>query len=86
MKGVLKVPHKFYITFGYGQLNAGCVLPIVATSEHEARAYVAENYYNNYCTSYTEERWNAWKEKNATSSIPLERELPTIDLTVKEVK
>lgn len=70
---------KFYMTFGSGQPNAHCVLPLLADNEQQARAYMWETYNGHWCGTYTEEQWNDWKAKKPWY-IPLERELHAIDI------
>jgi hypothetical protein len=71
---------KVYCTFGDGQPNGGCVLPILAEDMHQARSYMFETYGPSWCTSYTEEQWNDWK-KRAPFYVPIEKELPEVNLT-----
>ena len=39
-----------------------------------------ETYGPQWCTSYTEEDWNAWKAR-APYYVTIETELPTLDIT-----
>lgn len=71
---------KFYCTFGIGQPNEGHVLPLIADDENQARFYMYTVFKGRWCGTYTEEQWNTWKQKATTLGVPIERELPTIDL------
>ena len=72
---------KFFMTFGSGQgPHAGHVLPLIADDEGQARRYMWDKYDGRWCGTYTEE---AWQERAASKPfwIPLERELPALDIS-----
>lgn len=71
---------KFYMTFGVGQPNEGRVLPIIADTEMQARAYMYKTFEGRWCGTYSEEYWFAWLEKSKGSYWMYEEELPTIDI------
>ena len=70
--------NKYIMTFGCGQRNAGMCLPIFANSENEARAEMFRLYGKDWCTSYTEEAWEAWKIKARQYGVPIEVEMPPV--------
>lgn len=70
---------KYFMTFGYGQPNEGCVLPLIADDERQARQYMFDKFNGRWCGTYTEEYWENWKATKPPY-IPLEHELPTKDI------
>ena len=71
---------KFYCTFGFGQLHAGYVLPLIAVSENQARRYMVEAFNGQWCGTYSEEYWNEMKN-DPNRMWPMEKELPTLDVS-----
>lgn len=70
---------KFFVTFGSGQPNPGCVLPILADDEDQVRSYMHYMFNGRWCGTYTEDYWNDWKNRKP-AYVGNEFELQEIDI------
>ena len=68
------------MTFGYGQANAGCVLPLIANDEDQARRHMHKMFNGKWCGTYDEARWADWQKRRVAYGAPEEHELPTVDI------
>ncbi|MCK9477965.1 MAG: hypothetical protein M0R40_00500 [Firmicutes bacterium] len=70
--------NKYIFTFGCGQKLAGFCQPIYAKDYTTARQRMVDIHGSNWSMSYTEEEWEAAKEKLRSIMFPVEKELEPI--------
>lgn len=77
------VAKMFYCTTGWQSGKPSMVHPIKAYSVEQARDWMFETYGGNWCTSHTEEVWNAWTERMRAEGTEwlIEKAHPLVDLT-----
>lgn len=61
-----------YFSFGMGHVYAGHVQPILAKSEEHAHIVMFRLHGNKWAFHYTEQEWNAAKERGAAREIHLD--------------
>lgn len=70
----------FYCTRGWKDGKMGTVHPIRAHSMEDARKYMFDTFGGDWAESYTEEAWLAFLERAERDCIPVEPEVPLVEV------